>query len=677
MKTISIIHLSDIHIVTDKTISTLEGKGKINSNLERHLGEQVSILDDLKNSIEKMCSDLKINNCTVLVTGDIAYSGQPDEYELAKNFFNSLKESGVYDNIIICPGNHDVNREMYTHTEIMKGLLLGTASDIKDVNKSLEHRNGVKQCKENTENFYKFLDELESKNKIKEITNSLCIYRIYKQEIENVHVYYISLNSSFLYAPEYAFYGYLSKYQIDSALRDVRKWSERGSKTINIGLFHHPFEAQVPIDLQNIQHTISSEMQLVFTGHTHSPRLLSDYSGAQELYNNNDTTKALGLPIYSGARCVFDEEGDNQIVQGYSIIQIDIDDEGILEIRLFPVRFIRDLKKWEMVRDSPVNINVRQIKETTSLRYDSKIDNLKAKKFYDLGNKAFESGDFPSAIVLFEEALEYNKDFSDAYFNKALTEFMYSKHQTDISKEKILEDINKADELKPNLPDISFLKARVYEAYNELDKAFESYEEAIDRIIDAELRSWPILEVVDLKYLIKEYYNDVQKYNKWKVVAEKLSELYSAYKILHKEEWFIEILARANLKAENYEVSRLYYANLVDKDRNSPEYHNNFADVLARTQEFDKALEEINKAIEIEKKELIYYITRLEIYILKGNSDQEIDEAFKDIGIEFPNAQICELLKEELEQNITDIEKKQINRLISDNCNNKKNIVKS
>ncbi len=671
METLSIIHLSDIHIVTNNTIEMLEGKGKLNSRLLEYLSDQSSVLDGLKKSIVETCKVLKINNCTVLVTGDIAYSGRMDEYELAKNFFNSLKESSVYDNIIICPGNHDVNREAFTHTVLMEGILHENFNSIEAVDNMLKHPTGVKRCKENSKNFYKFLDELESKNKIKEITDSVSLYKIYEQEIGNVRVYYFSFNSSFLYDPKNPFYGYLSEVQIDKALSSVRKQSVSRSKPINIGLFHHPFEAQAPVDLQNIQHKISSEMQLVFTGHVHSPRLLSDYSGTQEL----------GLPIYSEARCVFDEEGDNKIVQGYSIIQIDIDNEGILEIRLFPVRFIRETKKWEIVRDSPVKINVRQIKqnkETTSLRYDSKIDNLIAKRFWDLGNKAFENNDFSTAKELYEESLEYDEGFSDAYFNMALTEYiMYSRDQTDISKEKILEVINKADELKPNLTDVSFLKARVYEAFKDLNKAFESYEEAIDRMLDAKLRSEPKLKVDQLKYFIKEYYDNIQKYKKFKTVADKLSELYSAYKILHEEEWFIEILAWANLKAENYEESLIYFAKLVDRDTNSAEYRNGYAYALARSKEFNKALEEINKAIEMKEKELIYYITRLEIYILKGNSDQQINEAFKDIEIEFPEEPICELLKEELDQNITDIEKKQINRLISDNCNNKKNIVKS
>jgi predicted phosphodiesterase len=52
----------------------------------------------------------------VLVTGDLAFSGKPNEYELLKSFLTALSEaSGVPRERIFCvPGNHDVDRDKQT-----------------------------------------------------------------------------------------------------------------------------------------------------------------------------------------------------------------------------------------------------------------------------------------------------------------------------------------------------------------------------------------------------------------------------------------------------------------------------------------------------------------------------------------------------------------------------------
>ena len=49
----------------------------------------------------------------VFVTGDIAYSGKRQEYDLATDFFDNLiKAAGVdRQSLFVVPGNHDVDRD--------------------------------------------------------------------------------------------------------------------------------------------------------------------------------------------------------------------------------------------------------------------------------------------------------------------------------------------------------------------------------------------------------------------------------------------------------------------------------------------------------------------------------------------------------------------------------------
>src|SRR2546426_4288173 len=50
----------------------------------------------------------------IFATGDIAYSGKPDQYELATRFFDDLlKATGLQRrNLYVIPGNHDADRDL-------------------------------------------------------------------------------------------------------------------------------------------------------------------------------------------------------------------------------------------------------------------------------------------------------------------------------------------------------------------------------------------------------------------------------------------------------------------------------------------------------------------------------------------------------------------------------------
>ena len=67
---ISIIHLSDIHFKKEK-----------NSILEK----EVKLFDSIKNE----CSNCKY--IFIVITGDIAFSGLKEEFDIAKKFFMNLE----------------------------------------------------------------------------------------------------------------------------------------------------------------------------------------------------------------------------------------------------------------------------------------------------------------------------------------------------------------------------------------------------------------------------------------------------------------------------------------------------------------------------------------------------------------------------------------------------------
>ena len=67
-----LIHLSDIHITSDDDVIT---------------GRYPQIVNAVKNL------DYSLDMCVVVVTGDIAFSGTDEQYLVAYEFFENLKQS--------------------------------------------------------------------------------------------------------------------------------------------------------------------------------------------------------------------------------------------------------------------------------------------------------------------------------------------------------------------------------------------------------------------------------------------------------------------------------------------------------------------------------------------------------------------------------------------------------
>jgi predicted MPP superfamily phosphohydrolase len=96
-----LIHISDLHISQE-------------DDFDRSV-----VLDPL---IGRTKEDLKkgFTPEIVVVTGDIAFSGKKEEYEMAKTFFDHLLEClGLSDDrLFIVPGNHDVDRKRYRPKDV-------------------------------------------------------------------------------------------------------------------------------------------------------------------------------------------------------------------------------------------------------------------------------------------------------------------------------------------------------------------------------------------------------------------------------------------------------------------------------------------------------------------------------------------------------------------------------
>lgn len=105
-----LLHLSDIHF----------RRGVAGTSMDPDLTLRNEIIRD----IEKMCARLgKVD--AILISGDIAYSGHHEEYQFALHWLELL--CGVcscsLSDIFMCPGNHDVARDM-AHGRVVQALHL-------------------------------------------------------------------------------------------------------------------------------------------------------------------------------------------------------------------------------------------------------------------------------------------------------------------------------------------------------------------------------------------------------------------------------------------------------------------------------------------------------------------------------------------------------------------------
>ena len=96
---LAFVHLSDIHFRQGMTGDVHDADVEIRNELERDLRR-------IRSRVQKLDG--------IVISGDVAYGGQADEYAFARNWIDSVREqlgcpaAGV----MVIPGNHDVDRDM-------------------------------------------------------------------------------------------------------------------------------------------------------------------------------------------------------------------------------------------------------------------------------------------------------------------------------------------------------------------------------------------------------------------------------------------------------------------------------------------------------------------------------------------------------------------------------------
>lgn len=122
-RTLSWIHISDLHLTTG----------------DRY--DQDTVLESLLKDVEGARGTGAAADC-IFLTGDLVFSGKPEEYHVVHRFITGLSEaSGIgLDSIFCVPGNHDVNRDLLPDDLHADTRALQTRQQVTEVLGSPEQR---------------------------------------------------------------------------------------------------------------------------------------------------------------------------------------------------------------------------------------------------------------------------------------------------------------------------------------------------------------------------------------------------------------------------------------------------------------------------------------------------------------------------------------------------------
>lgn len=116
------VHLSDIHFRYKRSGVTYDLDTSVRNALEHDVGYWARNFDRIDG---------------VLVSGDIAFGGKPEEYTIAKQWLGKLAglaKCPVH-NVFTIPGNHDIDRDVFKDNDYIYGWhkdILGSAEEVDD-----------------------------------------------------------------------------------------------------------------------------------------------------------------------------------------------------------------------------------------------------------------------------------------------------------------------------------------------------------------------------------------------------------------------------------------------------------------------------------------------------------------------------------------------------------------
>lgn len=282
---ISILHLSDIHFTKNRNV-IFQRREKLFESIKNELKGKDSLF--------------------ILTSGDIAFSGQTEEYKNAKAFykylFTALRDyTELKSYLIFVPGNHDCSFD--SSTDNVRNIILksfekeGTGKISDDL---------IDVCCKPQANFFTFVAQVNEKlnfNGDQIFSNPLLKIVNFKvgEKILKFSCYNTAWDST-----QNEKIGNL-KFPIDYLYQDI----PASENDLSISIVHHPFNWQTPETSRDFRDALLKTSEIVISGHEHQEQETL-FSDLEEKYKT--------IHIESGAL----QETNNDRDSIFNIINIDL-----------------------------------------------------------------------------------------------------------------------------------------------------------------------------------------------------------------------------------------------------------------------------------------------------------------------------------------------------------------
>ncbi len=197
----------------------------------------------------------------IVVTGDVARTGSPEEYVYAEQFYRKLSmvTSVPPDRFYIVPGNHDVDRR---RIQAWHEALYDFESQ-EDISKIVTDPEAISIVTRKFHNFNEFVANLNGKRRFDQQKYFFVEHLTLESEDEKVKIDLAGLNSCFFKSSDKEEENIaLGIHQVNRALDLLDNDAD-----ILIALFHHPFEFFHPVD-KVCEFIVKDRFDLVLTGHS-------------------------------------------------------------------------------------------------------------------------------------------------------------------------------------------------------------------------------------------------------------------------------------------------------------------------------------------------------------------------------------------------------------------------
>lgn len=333
----------------------------------------------------------------VAFSGDVAQCADTDEYNNAiELFFEPLiKHTQInIENLIIVPGNHDINREM---TESLQNPL--PKLTCKEELRKLQEETLLQIYSTRFDNYLWFHNQLLCQQDIDPLFN---LYRII--DIGKTKIAICGLNSAWLSGfnkdkeDNTDDDGYLAigEVLVKTLLENVKEASLR------IAVCHHPLEMLLSIDKAGVEKTIRNSFDFLLNGHLHDTNILQ----LGDLYGDINIIKAGSIG------------GCSKTSNSYNIVQINLNTgRGKVILRKYNEKrdeWQKDTESTGDKRDGSVDLEVSKI--TRSLRKEKNKE-----KYPDIDDieKMLET----NPLVFFDKfKISFHENIKNAMMKFKLTE---------------------------------------------------------------------------------------------------------------------------------------------------------------------------------------------------------------------------------------------------------------